>query len=503
MEVEKATMENRPKTFDEVSMERSKSFVTALQELKNLRPQLHSAAEYCEKSYLHSEQKQMVLDNLKDYAVRALVNAIDHLGTVAYKLSDVLEQQTLEISSMDLKVTCLNQQLLTCQTYTDEEGLRQQQLLAVIPRHHKHYILPNSVSKKVHFSPQIQTDPRQPVQARARLYPSGASAATTLSWHLASETKSTLKCSPRGIVSTEDSKVSGKTSNAFNLSDTDDKTWMKSMSASTVAMQTLGVTRRESLEGSKPIAQFRSFDIPAQRENVRPRAPGRSKSVLSSFFAKPKTQQNSIVIWTPFCGTTDVPFFLITVKMGKAKKTPKFAVMKKIISHKAVKHHKEEVLNPKKKDLNKEKLPRNVPQVSSALFFKHNTALGPPYRVLVDTNFINFSIQNKLDLEKGMMDCLYAKCTPCITDCVMAELEKIAKDPRFERLPCIHKGTYADDCLVDRVTQHKCYIVATCDRDLKRRIRKIPGVPIMYITKHKYSIERLPEATIGGGTIEH
>lgn len=36
------------------------------------------------------------------------------------------------------------------------------------------------------------------------------------------------------------------------------------------------------------------------------------------------------------------------------------------------------------------------PNVSSALFFKYNTALGPPYRVLVDTNFINFSIQNKV-----------------------------------------------------------------------------------------------------------
>ncbi|CAN6710871.1 unnamed protein product [Malus baccata var. baccata] len=194
--------------------------------------------------------------------------------------------------------------------------------------------------------------------------------------------------------------------------------------------------------------------------------------------------------------------------MGRAKKGPKFAVMKKVVTSKAIKSYKEAVLNPNKKDLTKEKLPRNVPNVSSALFFKHNTALGPPYRVLVDTNFINFSIQNKLDLEKGMMDCLYAKCTPCITDCVMAELEKlgqkyrvalrIAKDPRFERLLCTHKGTYADDCIVERVTQHKCYIVATCDRDLKRRIRKVPGVPIMYITQHKYSIERLPEATIGG-----
>ncbi|WVZ00203.1 hypothetical protein V8G54_026272 [Vigna mungo] len=229
--------------------------------------------------------------------------------------------------------------------------------------------------------------------------------------------------------------------------------------------------------------------------------------------------------------------------MGKAKKGPKFAVRKKIVTSKTIKSYKEEVLNPEKKTIVKEKLPRNIPSHSSALFFQYNTALGPPYRVLVDTNFINFSIQNKLDLEKGMMDCLYAKCefelnaevtiifrycvvmffaiieklifvmwhcvcTPCITDCVMAELEKlgqkyrvalrIAKDPRFERILCTHKGTYADDCLVERVTQHKCYIVATCDRDLKRRIRKIPGVPIMYITKHRYSIERLPEATMGG-----
>ena len=105
------------------------------------------------------------------------------------------------------------------------------------------------------------------------------------------------------------------------------------------------------------------------------------------------------------------------------------------------------------------------------------------------------------------------------------------QDPRIERLPCTHKGTYADDCICDRVRQHKCYIVATCDRDLRRRIRKvssclasgctsaclrqaaclvchatadcyvvlqIPGVPIMYLASHKYTIERLPEATMGG-----
>merc|ERR1712179_897668 len=102
----------------------------------------------------------------------------------------------------------------------------------------------------------------------------------------------------------------------------------------------------------------------------------------------------------------------------------------------------------KKQDPNKLKV-KHVTQASSAMFFKYNTQLGPPYHVLID--------------------------------------------PRFEKLNCTHNGTYADDCLVRRIEQHKCYIVATCDRDLKRRIRKVPGVPIMYVSQHKYVIERMPD----------
>lgn len=37
-------------------------------------------------------------------------------------------------------------------------------------------------------------------------------------------------------------------------------------------------------------------------------------------------------------------------------------------------------------------------KTSSALFFKYNAQLGPPYQVLVDTNFINFAIKNKVAL---------------------------------------------------------------------------------------------------------
>merc|ERR1712194_4755 len=69
---------------------------------------------------------------------------------------------------------------------------------------------------------------------------------------------------------------------------------------------------------------------------------------------------------------------------------------------------------------------------------------------------------------------------------------QLARDPRFERLTCTHKGTYADDCLCHRVEAHRCFIVATNDADLKKRIRKIPGVPIMNCKRGGYSIERMP-----------
>ena len=65
----------------------------------------------------------------------------------------------------------------------------------------------------------------------------------------------------------------------------------------------------------------------------------------------------------------------------------------------------------------------------------------------MDTNFINFSIQNKLDVVQSMMDCLYAKCVPCITDCVVAELEKLGSKFRVaQRLAGGEGGLARDVC---------------------------------------------------------
>ena len=149
--------------------------------------------------------------------------------------------------------------------------------------------------------------------------------------------------------------------------------------------------------------------------------------------------------------------------MGKAKKTRRFAAVKRMISPKDMRlkdaQLKAEAAAKKKTE---REAPRHVDQVPSAMFFSHNTALGPPYHIIVDTNFINFAIRNKIDLLQGMMDCLLAKCVPCILDSVVGELEKLgpkyrvalrmAKDPRFLRLPTkLSKGCYADEDIMEYI----------------------------------------------------
>ncbi|KAK5173483.1 rRNA-processing protein fcf1 [Saxophila tyrrhenica] len=193
--------------------------------------------------------------------------------------------------------------------------------------------------------------------------------------------------------------------------------------------------------------------------------------------------------------------------MGVQKRTRKFATTKRIISQRDDRQKAQIAkrdAEAQKKKQNTDDVIREVPQVPSSMFFQHNTALQPPYQILVDTNFLSHTVHHKLPLLPTLMDCLYASCMPIITSCVMAELEKlgpkyrialqIARDERFERLQCDHKGTYADDCIVDRVVKQRVYLVATNDRDLKRRVRKVPGVPILSVARGKYVIERLPDA---------
>jgi len=50
-----------------------------------------------------------VIETLKDYTIKALINTVDHLGSVTYKVNDLLDEKMAEVSGAKLRVSCIEQ----------------------------------------------------------------------------------------------------------------------------------------------------------------------------------------------------------------------------------------------------------------------------------------------------------------------------------------------------------------------------------------------------------
>lgn len=128
--------------YDEFSMRQSLLFSDSLKDLKSLRKQLYSAAEYFEQSYSKDDEKQMLIETLKDYTIKALVNTVDHLGNMAYKVNNFLDEKVGEVSGIELRLSCIEQRVRTCEKFIDCAGLSQQSWVLETPKHYKRYIFP-------------------------------------------------------------------------------------------------------------------------------------------------------------------------------------------------------------------------------------------------------------------------------------------------------------------------------------------------------------------------
>lgn len=131
---------------EEVQMGETFIFSETIKDLKTLRSQLYSAAEYFEIAYMQEDGKQAVVSNLKEYAVKALVNTVDHLGSISFKVSSLVGQRFDEVDEANLRVSCIQQRTQTSQACMNREGLTQQSLVITAPKYHKRYILPGDDS---------------------------------------------------------------------------------------------------------------------------------------------------------------------------------------------------------------------------------------------------------------------------------------------------------------------------------------------------------------------
>lgn len=50
-----------------------------------------------------------MVNTLKDYAIKAVVNTVDHLGSLSYKVGDFVDEKVDEVSGTELRVSCIEQ----------------------------------------------------------------------------------------------------------------------------------------------------------------------------------------------------------------------------------------------------------------------------------------------------------------------------------------------------------------------------------------------------------
>ncbi|XVE54256.1 hypothetical protein DITRI_Ditri03aG0065700 [Diplodiscus trichospermus] len=134
-----AEVASHPNKEEDDDSEEGFRFDKSLQELRDLRSQLQYAADYCETTFLNSEEKKAVVENTKDYICKAVVIFADHLGNVSANLNHCI-CKTNAFSEAELRIDCLKQRLLACEQFADTLALTRVKWNPILPKHHRRYL---------------------------------------------------------------------------------------------------------------------------------------------------------------------------------------------------------------------------------------------------------------------------------------------------------------------------------------------------------------------------
>ncbi|ODV93494.1 hypothetical protein PACTADRAFT_46912 [Pachysolen tannophilus NRRL Y-2460] len=141
--------------------------------------------------------------------------------------------------------------------------------------------------------------------------------------------------------------------------------------------------------------------------------------------------------------------------------------------------------------------------------YVHTFKFRAPFQTIVDAELVLHCDKTSFDLQKGLDRTIQAEVKPMITQCCMQELYKsrnqraIDYAKSFERRRCNHppsdplSSTECIKSIVDIKGENKHrYIVATQLDELRRYLRKIPGVPLVYMNRSVMVMEPLSQASL-------
>ncbi|SCU80133.1 LAFA_0B07690g1_1 [Lachancea sp. 'fantastica'] len=142
------------------------------------------------------------------------------------------------------------------------------------------------------------------------------------------------------------------------------------------------------------------------------------------------------------------------------------------------------------------------------LVYHHNFKFREPYQVLVDDKIVCDTHKASFDLVKGLQRTLQAEVKPMITQCCIQAIydtkyqDAIDLAKTFERRRCNHPPKEAKpplECLesvvnINGVNKHR-YVVASQDTDIRNTLRKVPGVPMVFMNRSVMVMEPLSRSS--------
>ncbi|CCD26794.1 rRNA-binding ribosome biosynthesis protein UTP23 NDAI_0I02250 [Naumovozyma dairenensis CBS 421] len=142
------------------------------------------------------------------------------------------------------------------------------------------------------------------------------------------------------------------------------------------------------------------------------------------------------------------------------------------------------------------------------LVYNHTFKFRAPYQVLVDNQIVLDCSNSNYDLAKGLKNTLQSEVKVMITQCCMQALyeennqDAIELARRFERRRCNHnpkEPKTAIECIesvvnINGQNKHR-YVVASQDLATRRKLRQVPGVPLIHISRAVMIMEPLSDVS--------
>ncbi|KAF4345600.1 rRNA-processing UTP23 [Fusarium beomiforme] len=150
--------------------------------------------------------------------------------------------------------------------------------------------------------------------------------------------------------------------------------------------------------------------------------------------------------------------------------------------------------------------------------FSQTFGFREPYQVLVDAEMVRDSSRFKMDLEPALSRTVHGKVKPMITQCEIRKLYAVRNEPgvheaidlakTLERRRCgHHPDDYPEplstrECLrsvvdpKDTLQNKHRYVVASQDQEVRKMLRGIRGVPLIYIKRSVMILEPMADESV-------